>query len=95
MGGSVATDRGCRWFDSDPELKDRLSLKTVPEEGTEKYHTLSGMMMLLLGRMANTTDKVDWEDWCLEIVDMDGRRVDKVLASAKPRPEAGATMPTK
>jgi putative hemolysin len=78
-----------------PELKDRLSLKTVPEEGTEKYHTLSGMMMLLLGRMANTTDKVDWEDWCLEIVDMDGRRVDKVLASAKPRPEAGATMPAK
>src|SRR5258706_85080 len=78
-----------------PELKDRLALKTVPEEGTEKYHTLSGMMMLLLGRMANTADKVDWEDWCLEIVDMDGRRIDKVLASAKPGPQAGATMPVK
>jgi len=77
-----------------PELKDRLSLKSVPEEGTEKYHTLSGMTMLLLGRLPHTADKVHWEDWTLEIVDMDGRRIDKVLASStKPAPESGATMP--
>ena len=79
-----------------PELKDRLSLKTVPEEGTEKYHTLSGMMMLLLGRLPHTADKVHWEDWRLEIVDMDGRRIDKVLAAKTPKPEGdGATMAPK
>ena len=77
-----------------PELKDRLELKTVPEEGTEKYHTLSGMMMLLLGRLPHTGDKAYWEDWCLEIVDMDNRRIDKVLAAkAKPKEPAGATIP--
>ena len=77
-----------------PELKDRLGLKAVPEEGTEKYHTLSGMLMLLLGRLPHTGDKIAWEDWTLEIVDMDGRRIDKVLASAsKPAVDAGATMP--
>ncbi len=79
-----------------PELKDRLALKAVPEEGTEKFHTVSGMLMLLLGRLPHTGDKVMWEDWCLEIVDMDGRRIDKVLASPRkpaPAPEAGATMP--
>jgi putative hemolysin len=75
-----------------PELKDRLGLKSVPEEGTEKFHTLSGMFMLLLGRLPYTTDKVEWEDWILEIVDMDGRRIDKVLASRKPPPAAGATI---
>jgi len=76
-----------------PELKDRLELKTVPEEGTEKYHTLSGMMMLLLGRLPHLGDKVYWEDWCLEIVDMDGRRIDKVLAARKPAPApAGNTI---
>ena len=64
-----------------PELKDRLELKAVPEEGTEKFHTLSGMLMLLLGRVPRTADKVQWEDWMLEIVDMDGRRIDKVLAA--------------
>jgi putative hemolysin len=77
-----------------PELKDRLALKAVPEEGTEKYHTLSGMLMLLLGRLPHLADKVYWEDWCLEIVDMDGRRIDKVLASRRtPKPDPGATMP--
>ena len=69
-----------------PELKDRLELKSVPEEGTEKYHTLSGMAMLLLGRLPHTGDKAYWEDWCLEIVDMDGRRIDKVLAARKKPP---------
>jgi len=77
-----------------PELKDRLALKTVPEEGTEKYHTLSGLFMLLLGRLPHTADKVYWEDWCFEIVDMDGRRIDKVLASQrKPKDGLSSTMP--
>lgn len=64
-----------------PELKDRLALKTVPEEEKERYHTLSGLMMLLLGRMPLTGDIVMWEEWRLEVVDLDGRRIDKVLAS--------------
>jgi putative hemolysin len=76
-----------------PELKDRLGLKAVPEEDTGKYHTLSGMFMLLLGRLPHTGDKVMWEDWRLEIVDMDGRRIDKVLAIPPRRaPEGGPTM---
>lgn len=64
-----------------PELKDRLSLKSAPEEDRGRYHTLSGMMMWLLGRLPRTADVVEWEDWRLEVVDLDGKRVDKVLAS--------------
>lgn len=76
-----------------PELKDRLGLKAVPEEDKERYHTLSGMLMWLLGRMPHTADKVMWEDWTLEIVDMDGKRIDKVLAiPPKEEPAAGDTM---
>jgi putative hemolysin len=63
-----------------PELKDRLNLRAVPEEEKERYHTLSGMMMLMLGRIPRTSDKVEWEDWSLEIVDMDVKRIDKVMA---------------
>jgi putative hemolysin len=62
-----------------PELKDRLELKALPEE--ERYHTLSGMLMMLLGRLPQTGDKADWEAWRFEIVDMDGKRIDKVLAT--------------
>ena len=67
-----------------PELKDRLELKTVPEEGKGRYHTLSGLMMWLLGRLPQTGDKARWELWQFEVVDLDGKRVDKVLASLVP-----------
>jgi putative hemolysin len=65
-----------------PELKDLLKLKAVPEE--EHYHTLSGMLMVLLGRLPQTSDTVTWQHWRFEVVDMDGKRVDKVLATRLP-----------
>lgn len=64
-----------------PELKDRLSLNSVPEEERGRYHTLSGMMMLLTGRLPKIADTIQWQDWKFEIVDMDGKTIDKVLAS--------------
>jgi putative hemolysin len=62
-----------------PELKDRLELKEVPEEERGRYNTLAGMVMLLLGRLPSTGDSVDWEGWRFEVVDLDGKRVDKLL----------------
>jgi len=64
-----------------PELKDRLDLKDMPEEDRGRYNTLAGMVMLLLGRLPKTTDHVDWQGWRFEVVDLDGKRVDKVLVS--------------
>jgi putative hemolysin len=64
-----------------PELKDRLGLDAVPDEERGRYHTLSGLMMLLTGRLPKEGDQVEWEAWRFEIVDMDGRTIDKVLAS--------------
>jgi putative hemolysin len=70
-----------------PELKDRLELKAVPEEDKGRYHTLSGLVMWLLGRLPQTGDIAEWEHWRFEVVDLDGKRVDKVLASRLPEPE--------
>ncbi len=66
------------------ELKDRLGLKQVPEEEKGRYHTLSGMIMLLSGRLPQLSDICEWEGWTFEVVDMDGKRIDKVLATQKP-----------
>lgn len=63
-----------------PELKDRLAMNGVPEEERGRYNTLSGMVMLLLGRLPQTGDQCEWEGWIFEIVDLDGKRIDKVLA---------------
>lgn len=76
-----------------PELKDRIGLRQVPEEDKERYHTLSGMLLLLLGRLPQTGDTVRWGDWKFEIVDMDGKRIDKVLAS-RVLPDDGADAET-
>jgi putative hemolysin len=67
-----------------PELKDRLNWKSVPEEDKGRYHTLSGLVMWLLGRLPQTSDKTTWEGWVLEVVDLDGKRVDKILATRLP-----------
>ena len=69
-----------------PELKDRLELKAVPEEDKGRYNTLSGMVMWLMGSVPRTGDVTEWEQWRLEVVDLDGNRVDKVLASRLPEP---------
>ena len=81
---AIQRDDGSWLFDGlipVPELKDRLGLKELPEEDRGRYNTLAGMIMLLLGRLPHTTDAVEWDDWRFEVVDLDGKRVDKVLAS--------------
>ena len=69
-----------------PEIKDRLEIKDLPEEDRGRYNTLAGMIMLLLGRLPRTTDTVEWGDWRFEVVDLDGKRVDKVLVSRNTSP---------
>ena len=64
-----------------PEMKDRLEIRDLPEEDRGRYNTLAGMIMLLLGRLPQTTDVVEWDVWRFEVVDLDGKRVDKVLVS--------------
>lgn len=73
-----------------PELKDRLGLRILPEEGRGSYNTLAGMLMLLLDRVPRTGDQVDWDGWRYEIVDMDQKRIDKVLARTVPQAHGDA-----
>ena len=74
-----------------PELKDRLEIGAVPEEELGRYNTLSGMLMLLLGRVPHTADVAEWEGWRFEIVDMDHKRIDKGLATKLPSSATDAT----
>ena len=90
---AVQRDDGSWLFDGlipTPELKDRLALKELPEEDRGRYNTLAGMIMLLLGRLPETADSVEWEGWRFEVVDLDGKRVDKVLAQALVPDSTGA-----
>ena len=74
-----------------PELKDCLALAELPEESRGRYNTLSGMMLLLLGDIPKTGETCSWAGWQFEIVDLDGLRIDKVLASPLAPQTASAT----
>lgn len=70
-----------------PELKDRLALRALPEEDRGRYNTLAGMIILLLGHLPSTSESVEWEGWRFEVVDLDGKRIDKVLVTPLQAPE--------
>jgi putative hemolysin len=68
------------------ELKSRLSLPDLPAEGS--YHTLAGLVLALLRRVPRVGDRIVFSGWRFEVLEMDGRRVDKVRASREPAAEA-------
>jgi putative hemolysin len=61
------------------EVMARLALDPLPEEEAGAYHTLGGFVMARLGRVPKTADRFEWGGMRFEVVDMDGRRTDKVL----------------
>jgi putative hemolysin len=58
----------------------------------QKVETLGGLVMARLGRIPSTGDQFEWNELHFEVMDMDGRRVDKVLVtSRKPHPPGEET----
>jgi putative hemolysin len=70
------------------ELKARLEIRELPEEDKGRYNTLAGLMMSASGRLPDVGERIDVGDWIFEVVDLDGRRIDKVLAQPVPQPAA-------
>jgi putative hemolysin len=66
------------------EIKLALGLETLPDEAS--YHTLAGFILAQLGRLPEEGQAIAYGGWRFEVVDMDGRRIDKVLVRrATPR----------
>ncbi len=60
------------------ELKERLGSSGLPRQEAD-YQTVGGMVMDVLGRVPAAGDRFEWDGYSFEVLDMDGRRVDKVL----------------
>jgi putative hemolysin len=67
------------------EMKARLDLPDLPAEGS--YHTLAGLLLALLRRVPRVGDRIVFGGWRFEVLEMDGRRVEKVLAGREPAAE--------
>jgi len=64
------------------EFKELFNLGLLPNE--DDYETLAGFVMTSLGKIPRPADQFEWEGLRFEVVDMDARRVDKVLVSTLP-----------
>lgn len=69
LDGLLAIDR----------FKDLFEIKQLPGEDERLFETLGGFVMTQLGRIPATGDHFHWEGLRIEVVDMDGNRVDKLL----------------
>ena len=65
-------------------LQDALDLGPLPGQETHEFTTVAGFVLHQMGRIPEVTDQFTWNGLRFEIVDMDGRRVDKVLVSTRP-----------
>lgn len=76
LAGSLSAD----------EARDLLGLPELPQGSQERFKTLAGLILLLLGRIPAEGDMAEWAGWRFEVADMDGNRIDKILATRKARP---------
>jgi putative hemolysin len=61
------------------EFKEIFQFDTLPGEAEGHFETVGGFVMAFLGRIPTAADRFEWRGMCFEVMDMDGRRVDKVL----------------
>jgi putative hemolysin len=73
---------GSLLIDGTVHIDELLELLNISEEignGLGSFRTLGGLVMAELGRVPQVGDRFEWEGYELEVVDMDNRRVDRVL----------------
>ena len=61
------------------DVRELLGGIALPDVETLDYHTAAGMAIAHFGRIPNVGEYFDWDGWRIEVVDLDGPRVDKLL----------------
>ena len=64
------------------EFKEIFNMRKLPHE--EEYETLGGFVMTHMGRIPKAADQFEWSGLRFEVMDMDDKRVDKILVTTLP-----------
>lgn len=74
------------------ELFEKTGVKPPPKADEPRtYSTVAGLVLDLLGRIPAVGDRAEWDTLRLEVVDMDGQRIDRLLVSQQLEPPAAPT----
>jgi putative hemolysin len=63
------------------ELRVRLDIDELPDQDRGRYNTVAGLLMSVSGHLPAVAERIECGHWRFEVMDLDGRRIDKVLAS--------------
>ena len=63
------------------EFKSRLDIDELPDEARGRYNTVAGLLMAVSGSLPEEGEKIECAGWMFEVIDLDGRRIDKLLAT--------------
>jgi len=91
VGAFVSRADGSWLVDGSAPMEDvtaHFGMDSLPEDEAGAYHTIGGFVMARLGRVPKTADVFEWGGMKFEVMDMDGRRIDKVLVMRKHTPQA-------
>jgi len=69
------------------EFKELLDLGYLPEEEKVGFQTAGGFVMNHIGSIPQAGQFFQWQDLHIEVLDMDGHRIDKILISRTANPE--------
>ena len=61
------------------DLREVLGTSRLPDEDEHDYHTAAGMLIAQFGRIPHVGENFEWAGWRIEVVDLDGPRIDKLL----------------
>ena len=61
------------------ELREVIGGGRLPDEDQHDFHTAAGMVIAHFGRIPHVGEHFDWGHWRIEVVDLDGPRIDKLL----------------
>jgi putative hemolysin len=63
------------------EFREMLAIGPGTSEDNQTYQTLAGFVLAQLGHLPSAAESFEWRELRFEVVDMDGRRIDKVMVS--------------
>lgn len=61
------------------DFDDRIGSKLLGSDQQRQYHTMAGFVIHALERIPKASDHFNWQGYRFEVMDMDGKRVDKIL----------------
>ena len=74
------------------DFKAKFSIEELPDEDHDHYQTMGGFLTSYFGYIPKAGERIDWQDFTFEVVDMDGARIDKIMITKKTAEETTAAV---